>query len=83
MTPAVTTKKALLENAGYAYDFNHMLYFNRKTKKAFSVEFIDDNPPEVLEDSIRQPTSTERWEFYVSDPPIPDSVRRKLESTLG
>lgn len=83
MTAAVATKKAILDNAGYAYDFNHMLYFNRNAKKAFSVEYVDDNPPEVLEKSIQEPSSTQRWEFYVSNPPVSDSVRRQLEAALG
>jgi|HubBroStandDraft_5_1064220.scaffolds.fasta_scaffold211408_2 hypothetical protein len=83
MTTAVATKKAILDRAGYAYDFNHMLYFNRHAKKAFSVEFVDDNTPEELARRIGEPTGAQRWEFYVSYPPVPDSVRKQLEAALG
>lgn len=81
MTTAVATKKALLDNAGYVYDFIHMLYFNRDTKKAFSVQFVEDNPPEVLEKSIQEPSNTQRWEFYVRNA-LSESVRHQVEAAL-
>jgi hypothetical protein len=83
MTTAVATKKAILDNAGYAYDFYHMLYFNRDARKAFSVEFVDDHDPEELEKRVQEPSDATGWQFYFNNPAVPESVRRKLESALA
>ena len=34
-------KSQLLREAGYVYNFDRMVYVNRRTKKAFSVEFVE------------------------------------------
>jgi hypothetical protein len=75
-------KKDLLRQAGYDYDFNHMLYFNRQAKKAFSVEFVDDNDEGELEKRIREDLGRNGWRFYFNSPPS-ESVKRELERALG
>ncbi len=75
-------KQDLLRQAGYAYNFNRMLYFNRQAKKAFSVEFVDDNDESELEKRIREDIDRNGWRFYFNSPP-PDAVRRELEKVLG
>jgi hypothetical protein len=75
-------KKDLLREAGYAYNFNRMLYFNRQTKKAFSVEFVDDNDESELERRIREDGNGNGWRFYFNSP-LPDAVRRELEKVLS
>jgi hypothetical protein len=75
-------KQDLLKQAGYAYNFNRMLYVNRQAKKAFSVEFIDDNDENELERHIREDGDRGEWRFYFNSPPS-ESVRRELERTLG
>ena len=34
------TKSKILRDAGYVYSFDREVYFNRRTKKIFSLEFI-------------------------------------------
>ena len=75
-------KQDLLRQAGYAYNFDRMLYFNRQAKKAFSVEFVDDNDETELERRIREDGDRREWHFYFNSPPS-ESVRRELERTLG
>ncbi len=54
MTKA-TTKEQLLKNSGYSYNFDRELYLNRKLKKAFSVEFIEDRSEEEIEKALQEP----------------------------
>ena len=75
-------KKDLLREAGYAYNFDRMLYFNRQAKKAFSAEFVNDNDESELERRIREDGSGNGWRFY-SNSRLPDAVRRELEKVLG
>jgi hypothetical protein len=75
-------KQDLLREAGYAYNFNRMLYFNRQAKKAFSAEFVDDNDESELERRIHEEGDRNGWRFYFNSPP-PDAVRRELERVLG
>ena len=75
-------KKHLLEDAHYRYNFDRQVYFNREAKKAFSVEFIEDHPPSVLENCLFEPTDGSEWRFYFNSPPS-ESVRRQVEISLG
>ena len=72
------TKSQILEDAGYAY----RVYVNLKARKAFSVEFIDDNREDELQKCIDEKTEGAEWRFYFTTPPS-DGVRRELESVLG
>ena len=75
-------KQDLLNEAGYAYNFDRMVYFNRRAKKAFSVEFIEDHDEDELKKLIREHTKTRGWQFYFNSTPS-ESVRRVLERVLG
>jgi hypothetical protein len=77
----LTRKKQILNEAGYQYDFNRSLYFNRKAMKAFSVEFIDDKPEEELTRRIGEKNNGRRWLFFFNDPPS-KTVRRELAKAL-
>jgi len=77
----LATKQHLLADAGYVYNFDGEVYFNRKAKKAFSVEFVEDNDEDKLERCIRQETDG-KWLFYFNSPPA-EAVRRELETVLG
>jgi hypothetical protein len=59
-----------------------MAYFNRKSKKVFSVEFVDDQPEEVLERKIREDTAGKEWTFYFNREPSERS-KREIEAELG
>ena len=76
------TKSQILEDAGYAYSFRRLIYVNRNARKAFSVEFIDDNREDELQKIIDEKTEGAKWQFYFTTPPS-DGVRRELESVLG
>ncbi len=81
--PRLTESKAdILEEAGYAYSFDRQMYINRKTKKAFSVEFIEDHSEDQIRKYVREPKGGPEWRFYFNSPPS-ESVKHELESVLG
>ena len=75
-------KVDLLKNAEYRYNFDRDIYFNRKVKKAFSLEFVDDTPEEDLARFIATSSNGNGWTFYFNSGPS-ESVKRELESVLG
>jgi len=76
------TKMQLLKGAGYTYEFDHQIYVNRKDRKIFSIEFIEDQPPEVIENRIRADAPASDWSFFFNSPPS-DSVKRELARVLN
>jgi hypothetical protein len=52
-TRVIDEKQQILDDAGYRYHFDRQLYFNRKAKKAFSVEFIEDRSEEEIKQNIQ------------------------------
>ena len=76
------TKQNILDDAGFAYNFDRMVYFNRKRKKIFSVEFVDDQPEEVLDRKIREDTGGKEWKFYFNRDPS-ERAKREIEAALG
>jgi hypothetical protein len=81
----LATKAQLLKGAGcagYFYNWEREVYFNRKARKAFSVDFLEDNAPEEIERRIRETTPGTEWSFFFNSPP-PDSVKRELARVLG
>lgn len=75
-------KQDLLRQAEYAYNFDRMVYFNRKAKKAFSVEFVEDHDEDELKRLIREGAETQGWRFYFNSTPA-EAVKRELERALG
>jgi hypothetical protein len=75
-------KRDTLRDADYRYNFDRDIYFNRKAKKAFSLEFVDDKPEEELVRRIQESTATDQWTFYFNSDPS-EGVRRELERVLG
>jgi hypothetical protein len=78
----LATKQNILDAAGYAYNFDRQVYFNRSAKKIFSVEFLEDRDAAEIEQSIREDTDSREWRFYFTSPPS-DSVKRQIASVLG
>jgi hypothetical protein len=74
-------KKDILWEANYRYNFDRDLYVNRAARKAFSLEFVDDNPEEEILRRIAENTN-DGWMFYFNSPPS-EGVKRELESVLG
>ncbi|HEX4227696.1 MAG TPA: hypothetical protein VHZ07_03430 [Bryobacteraceae bacterium] len=80
---SLATKEQILKNAGYVYSFDRELYLNRKSKKAFSIEFIEDHSAEEIEGHIRQNIpETDEWTFFFNKPPS-TVVKRELANVLG
>ena len=78
-----TAKQQILENAGYAYSFDRRSYINRRARKVFSLEFIQDNSEGVLQTLIDEPSSPSgEWQFYFNSPPS-EAVKRELSAILG
>jgi len=78
-----TTKKQLLEEAGYAYSFDRLIYVNKSARKIFSIEFVQDNSEGEIETRINEPAPPPgEWRFYFSNEPSP-AVRRELSALLG
>jgi len=71
----------VLKNAGYRYNFDRDIYFNRQTKKAFSIEFVVDKV-NILEQCINEETTGNHWHFYFNTEP-PPAVKKELERLLG
>jgi len=78
----VDSKEQILRQAGYAYSFDRMVYFNRKAKKVFSIEFIEDHREDELQKFLSEATEGKEWHFYFNSPP-PKSVKMELEGVLG
>ncbi len=78
----LATKSQILEDAGYAYNFDRTIYVNRKTKTAFSAEFVQNNPEEEIKRRISEGSQGGKWVFHFNVRPS-DAVRRELESVLG
>jgi hypothetical protein len=75
-------KADLLESGGYTYNLDRELYINRKAKKAFSVDFLEEKALSEVECCMREETGAKEWKFYFTDGPSP-GVRRELERILG
>jgi hypothetical protein len=75
------TKEQLLKNSGYNYNFDRELYLNRKLKKAFSVEFVEDRSEEEIEKAIQEP-GVGRWRFFFVGPRSA-AAENELANLLG
>jgi len=76
-----TLKALRLSAAGYAYNFDRMMYINRQAKKAFSIEFVDDNPESEIASRIQEPKSDDDWRFY-TDLPMSEGTEKELKKVL-
>ena len=74
--PKQSEKVHLLDTAGYAYNFDRMMYINRHVKKAFSIEFVEDNPKAEIASKIQEPNGDNDWQFYTN---LPMSVGTEKE----
>jgi hypothetical protein len=75
-------KQQILDEAGFAYNFDRRVYFNRKSKKVFSVAFLEGNSDKEIKRRIQDDTGDKEWKFYFTSEP-PESVRRAVEASIG
>lgn len=78
---ALTEKRRILENAGFVYNFDRELYYNRNVKKVFSVDFVEDHNNTELEHFIREDRDARNWHFYFNTAPS-SSVKHEIISVL-
>ena len=78
----LATKSRILEDAGYVYNFDRLAYVNRKAKKVFSIEFVEDHSGEELENLIREDVLDSGWQFYSNSQPS-EAVKRELERVFA
>jgi hypothetical protein len=79
--PRQPEKTQLLDSAGYVYNFDRMMYINRQAKKAFSIEFIDDNPESVIATHIHEPNRERDWRIY-TNLQMSEGTRKELNRVL-
>jgi hypothetical protein len=77
----LTEKEELLENSGYRYHFERMMYFNRAVRRVFSLEFVEDHSQREIQKLLETP-ATNGWVFHFNEPPS-DRVKRDLAEALG
>jgi len=77
----LTRKSELFKSKGYAYNFDRMMYVNRRSKKAFSVEFVEDHTEEELRRYIAEECGTGGYFFLNTT--SSESMKRELESALN
>jgi hypothetical protein len=77
----LTEKEQLLENSGYRYHFDRMIYFNRSVRRAFSLEFVEDHSQQEIQKLLETP-ATNDWGFHFNGP-LSDRVKRELAEALG
>ena len=76
------TKSQILEDSGYSYSFYRQIYINRRTKKVFSVEFVEDPSEEELQRCINEDTPAGNWRFYFNSEPSA-ALKHELAGVLG
>ena len=68
-----TDKELILKTARYVYNFDRMAYYNRATRKAFTVEWVEDNDVDDLQHALAEPNDSDDWQLY-AEPRPPQSV---------
>jgi hypothetical protein len=82
MARTAASKTDILGDAGYAYNVRRQMYINREAKKAFSVEFVEDNPEDRIRERVGAHTDGREWVFYFNRDPS-DTLKHELECVLG
>ena len=80
--PKSKKKKEILENANYAFMFKRDIYFNRKDKKIFSLEAIEDNDPNWLIEKINVLENDGEWRFFFNNAPS-EKLKKEILKELG
>ena len=75
-------KRDLFEREGFSYDLDREVYVNRRSRKVFSVEFIEDHSVDHLRRSISEKVDNRKWYFYFNTQPS-DRARRELEGEFA
>ncbi len=74
-------KEQLLKKAGYSYDPDREVYVNRKARKVFSIDYLEDHDTKQIANKIQEAARGSKWSFIFNDEPS-DSVKRELANML-
>lgn len=69
----MTDNEQILKAARYVYNFDRMAYYNRATRKAFTVVWVEDHAEEELRRALDEPNDSDGWKVY-AEPQPPQSV---------
>lgn len=72
-------KISMLKSQGYKFVFDRDIYCNFPARKCFSLEFIEDNPIEVINQKLGEQVKT--ITFYFNEGPS-EYVRSELEKEI-
>lgn len=70
------SKHKLLEDEGYQYNFDREIYSNKKHKKIFTKEVVDDHNKDWLLERITASNGTD-WTIY-SGIPLKDKIKKEI-----
>jgi len=73
-----SVKAPILKSAGYLYNFDRMVYFNRAAKKAFSAEWVEDHSDADLSEKLREPNVSGEWSIFADPKPSQAVVSKFL-----
>ncbi len=74
-------KEQLLKKAGYSYKPDREVYVNRKARKVFSIDYLEDHDTKEIASKIQEDARGAKWTFIFNDEPS-DSVKRELAKML-
>jgi hypothetical protein len=74
-------KEQLLKKAGYWYEPNREVYVNRKARKVFSIEYLEDHDAKEIARKIQEVARGAKWTFIFNEKPS-DYVKRELAKVL-
>ena len=77
----LTVKEELLENSGYRYHFERMIYISRADRRAFSLEFLETHSQQELQRLVEM-SATGDWVLHYNEP-LTDAARRSLIETFS
>jgi hypothetical protein len=78
----LAVKEQILKEAGYTFEPRREAYINRKVRKIFSIDFIEDHGPDAIARKIHEATPGSEWTFIFNAEPS-DSVKRELARILS
>jgi hypothetical protein len=76
-------KDPILRAAGYVYNFDRLAYYNRATKKAFSLEWVEDHTDAELREALARANDSVNWEVYATTPPSQGVINEFLAEIGG
>jgi hypothetical protein len=77
----ISDKIGILQQQGYKFIFDRDIFCNYRKRKCFSLEFIEDNPIEVIQSKLSEPVKA-TIAFYFNRPPsrtVREVLKREID----